>query len=213
MKLKRKDFSLRPVVKFLSDDLIKQIVSEAVHILCNLGVEINNNKILSVLSDHGAIVDGRKNRLIFTEEIIEGALKTAPHSFKLYDINGNETHNFSGYNVYYTPGSTALNILDYQTKKLCKPTTDDYINYVKVISQLEHIASQSTAFIPSDVNEKISDSYRYYPKKSQEWKWRLTTQDPDHRPLASPGLDRSLPPGFRIQFCFLWILLLGIHIL
>jgi hypothetical protein len=50
------------------------------------------------------------------------------------------------------------------------------------------------------VPKKISGSYRYYPKKAQEWKWRLTTQDPDHRPLASTGLDRSLPPGFWGQF-------------
>jgi hypothetical protein len=47
--------------------------------------------------------------------------------------------------------------------------------------------------------KKISVSYRSYPKKSQEWKWRLTTQDPDHWHLASAGLDRSLPPGFWAQ--------------
>ena len=42
------------------------------------------------------------------------------------------------------------------------PTTDDYIQYAKVVSQLSHIASQSTAFIPSDVHEQIQDSYRLY---------------------------------------------------
>jgi trimethylamine--corrinoid protein Co-methyltransferase len=40
--------------------------------------------------------------------------------------------------------------------------TRDYVEYAKIISQLEHIASQSTAFIPADVHEKVSDSYRLY---------------------------------------------------
>ncbi|MFC1558532.1 trimethylamine methyltransferase family protein [candidate division KSB1 bacterium] len=149
-------------MKFLSDELIKQIISEAVEIICKLGLEIHNKNVLTLISDHGAAIDKQESRVTFTEEMVENALKTAPESFRLYDVNENETHNFCGFNVYFTPGSAALNILDYKTKKIRKPFTDDYISYLKVISQLEHIASQSTAFIPSDVNEKISDSYRLF---------------------------------------------------
>ncbi len=153
---------MRPTIKFLTDELINQIISEAKQILCELGIEINNKGVLSLLSDNGAKVDMEKFHVKLTEEIIDNAIKTTPGSFKLYDINGNETHDFSGYNVYFTPGSAALHILDYQTKKIRKPTTKDYIDYVKVISQLKYIASQSTALIPYDVHEKISDSYRLF---------------------------------------------------
>ena len=52
--------------------------------------------------------------------------------------------------------------MDNQTKEIRNPATGDYIDYLKIISQLEHIASQSTALIPSDVHEKISDSYRLF---------------------------------------------------
>ncbi len=38
----------------------------------------------------------------------------------------------------------------------------DYIQYAKLVSRMEHIASQSTAMIPADVHEKISDSYRLF---------------------------------------------------
>ena len=153
---------MRPIVKFLNENLIKRIISEATGILCTLGVELHNEEVLSMLSDHGAKVDMDKLHVIFTEEIIEKALKTAPGSFKLYDVNGNETHNFSGYNVYFTPGSAALHILDHYTKQIRKPSTEDYIDYAKVVSRLEYIASQSTALIPADVHEKISDSYRLF---------------------------------------------------
>jgi len=153
---------MRPVVKFLDKNLIEQIISEAAGILCTLGVELHNKEVLSVLSDHGAKVDMDKFHVNFTEEIIEKALQTAPGSFKLYDVNGNETHDFSGNNVYFTPGSSALYILDYHTKQIRKPSTTDYINFTKVVSQMQYIASQSTSLIPADVHEQISDSYRLF---------------------------------------------------
>ena len=53
-------------------------------------------------------------------------------------------------------------ILDYKTKKIRKPTTGDYIKYTKLVNQLENITSQSTAMIPADVHENISDSYRLF---------------------------------------------------
>ena len=48
------------------------------------------------------------------------------------------------------------------TGEMRPPTTADYVRYVKLMSGLAHIASQSTAMIPADVHEKISDSYRLY---------------------------------------------------
>jgi len=153
---------MRPVVRFLSDELIERIVSEAREILRKLGVEIHNKNVLSMLQDYGAKVEMDRYHVLLTDEIMDKALETVPHSFKLYDVSENETHDFSGYNVYFTPGSAAINILDYETEKIHKPKTSDYVSYAKVISGLNNIASQSTALIPADVHEKISDSYRLY---------------------------------------------------
>ncbi|KPL23939.1 MAG: hypothetical protein AMJ75_04995 [Phycisphaerae bacterium SM1_79] len=151
---------MKPTVRFLDDSLISKIISEARSILCNLGAEINNEQVLSILSSHGAKIDRQKHRVFLTDKIIDEALKTVPTSFKLYDVLGNQTHHLCEDNVYFTPGSTALNILDYHTEQMRKPTTEDYISYAKIVSQLENIASQSTGLIPSDVPPEISDSYR-----------------------------------------------------
>jgi trimethylamine--corrinoid protein Co-methyltransferase len=153
---------VRPTIRFLTDELIREIVSEAIDILCTLGVEIHNKKVLGMLSDCGCRIDVEKHHAVLTHESIEKALKAAPESFGLYDVIGKQTHDFSGHNVYFTPGSTALNILDSQAGKMRRPVTADYVNFVKVTEQLEHIASASTALIPSDVPEKISDSYRLF---------------------------------------------------
>jgi len=153
---------MRPTISFLNDDLILKIINEAKEILCTLGMEIHNKSVLSLLSDSGAKTDMVKSHVVFTEDIINKALETVPDSFKLYDVNGNQTNDFSGYNIHFTPGSAALNILDPDSKQIRKPLTKDYIDYVKIISQLKNIASQSTALIPADVHEKISDSYRLF---------------------------------------------------
>lgn len=157
---------IRPTLKFLSHDLTQRIISEARDILCNLGIKIYHKQLVSLFSHHGAKVEKNQQNVRFTNDIIDKALKTVPSSFKLYDVIGKETHDFSGQNVYFTPASSALNILDidpgHGISQIRQPNTSDYVQYVKVVNQLTHIASQSTAFIPADVSEKISDSYRLY---------------------------------------------------
>ncbi|NHZ87330.1 MAG: hypothetical protein GWP19_15915 [Planctomycetia bacterium] len=153
---------MRPIINFLNKSLIEQIIAEAVTILTELGVEIQNKAVIDLLSSHGAKVDDSKSRVYITQDLIDKALKTAPSAFKLFDIYGKETNDFSGSKIHFTPGSTALHILDYETNRSRKPLTKDYIDFVKVVDQLNNIASQSTALIPSDVNEQISDSYRLF---------------------------------------------------
>ena len=153
---------MRPTVTFLDDDLIQQIVSEAIDLLCTLGVDLHNEKVLATLGDHGAAVDLAGQHVVFTKDIVEAALKSVPDGFKLFDVLGNQTNDLSGDNVHFTPGTAALQILDNASGEIRRPVTSDYVAYAKVISQLDHIASQSTAFIPSDVPEMMSDSYRLF---------------------------------------------------
>jgi trimethylamine--corrinoid protein Co-methyltransferase len=153
---------VRPTVRFLSDELIQKIVSEAQDIMCKLGIEIHNDKMLSMLADSGAKIEKNTNRAYFTPAMVDNARESAPRSFKLYDIYGNQAVDLSEFNVNFTPGSAAINILDGVTNKIRKPVTNDYIKYVKLMCKMNNIASQSTAMIPSDVHEKISDSYRLY---------------------------------------------------
>ncbi|UCG31589.1 MAG: trimethylamine methyltransferase family protein [Phycisphaerales bacterium] len=153
---------MRPVVRFLTDSLIEQIISEARTLLFRMGLEIHNDGILAMLSDHGARVDAENARVFINDDIIDKALEAAPSSFKLFGVTGEQTHDFAGHNVHFTPGSAAINILDARTEQIRKPTTADYVRYAKLVSRLDHLASQSTAMIPADVHERISDSYRLF---------------------------------------------------
>ncbi len=151
---------MRPKVRFLDDDLKIKIIDEARHLLCTLGVEIHNTRVLGLIGDHGAEVDLATQHVRLTDDLIDRALSTVPSGFKLYDVVGRQTHDLSGDNVYFTPSSAAINILDNGTMR--KPHTADYVKYAKALSGLDHIQAQSTAFIPADVAEEISDSYRLF---------------------------------------------------
>ncbi len=153
---------IRPTVRFLDDPLITRIVDEARGLLKTLGVTIHNPEALSLLGDHGARVDLSSRHAFLTDGILDAALETSPTSFGLFDSLGNPTHDFSGDNVHFTPGSAAITILDHETGLAREPATADYVRYAKLVGRLEHIAAQSTAFIPRDVPEAISDSYRLF---------------------------------------------------
>jgi len=153
---------MRPVVRFLDDALVAKIVAEARGVLAELGVEIHNAGIVDMLADHGARVDAARKRVFLNDDTIDRALRTAPRAVQLYDVFGRQTHDLSGHNVYFTPGSAAINILDSQTGTARQPTTADYVRYAKLVSRLDHIASQSTALVPADVPPNISDSIRLY---------------------------------------------------
>jgi len=153
---------MRPVVRFLDDKLIKKIISEARDILCELGVTIHNDNVLSLLSDHGVNVDKSKQHVLFNNDIIDRALKSTPNAVKLYDVLGNEAVDISGYNVHFTPGSSGVYTLDSGARESRRATAADYVKYAKVIGGLKFLNSQSTAMVPSDIHEKIADSYRLY---------------------------------------------------
>ncbi|MCP4217123.1 MAG: hypothetical protein GY765_20925 [bacterium] len=153
---------MRPKLRFLNDELIKQILSEAKDILYKVGITIFHPGMLSILADNGAVVDMETNHVRIPSNVIDKALKTVPSSFSLYDVMGNKTHDFYGYGSYFTPGSSSLKILDIDSGEMRLPVTADYIRYVKIANGLKHMASQSTAFVPSDMTEKCADSYRLY---------------------------------------------------
>jgi len=149
-------------MKLLGDELVRRIVGEARTVLGELGVEIHNPGVVSLLADHGARVDAAANRVFLTDGILDRALRTVPPGFRLYDALGKTPYDLSGDRVHFTPGSAAISVLDHDAHVTRPPTTDDYVRYAKLTSRLNYIDFQSTALVPSDVHQNISDSFRLF---------------------------------------------------
>lgn len=151
---------MRPRLKFLDEDLIERILDEALGLLATLGVEVQNENAVALLADHGAKVGG--GRVTLPESLVRDAVARAPSGFALYDVLGNQTHDLSGDNVHFTPGSSGITVLDHETGEMRTPVTDDFVRLAKLTGRLDYIDAQSTAFICRDVPEPIQDSYRLF---------------------------------------------------
>jgi trimethylamine--corrinoid protein Co-methyltransferase len=153
---------LIPKLQMLDDDLVRQIISEAIAILENPGIRIHNQEALDLLANANAKVDFNAQVAYIPENIIRQALQTAPKEFTLFDLNGNAAVHYYGDKIHFDPGSGGLTIIDSQTERPRSPKTDDYIKFTKLVETLPQIDAQSTAFVCSDVVPEIGDLYRLY---------------------------------------------------
>ncbi|RKY86883.1 hypothetical protein DRQ09_05430 [candidate division KSB1 bacterium] len=150
----------RPKLELLDENFEKLIISSAYYVLKKQGIYIENNEALQILESSGIKVDFKDSKAYFNENDIEKALSSVPKSINIYDREENLSLVLEKDNVYFNPGSAALNILDYPSKSIRKAETDDLINFSALTDRLEYIKAQSTGIISSDVPEEIADSYR-----------------------------------------------------
>ncbi len=151
-----------PKLHLLSEPVVLKIIDEARDVLQKVGVMVENEEALHLLSDHGLSVDRSKNTVRFSRDIIDTALKTVPKGIEVFDRAGKLSMNVGGQNVYFNPGSAALHLLDFHTNRSRKATTKDVRNFITLVDALPNFAAQSTGLIASDVPETISDRYRLY---------------------------------------------------
>ncbi len=153
---------VRPAVRFLADTLIERILEEARSVLREIGVEVPHPEVADLLLSAGAQMHPSSGRIRIGAALIDRSLATAPNAFTLHDRDGATRADLGGLRVHFTPGSAAINILDGATGRIRPPSTHDYIRYARLVERLPAFDYPSTAFIPSDVPEKISDAYRLY---------------------------------------------------
>lgn len=153
---------MRPHLKFLSDDVINQMINEGLALLMDPGVRVENAEALELLANAGADVDFESQVAQIPEEIVRTALETAPYEFYLHDLDGEPVVHYGADSVQFTPGSGALNLLDSETQEQRAPITDDLVQFVKLVETLPQLEAQSTAFVCSDVPKEIGDLYRLY---------------------------------------------------
>jgi len=153
---------MRPTLSVLSDDLIKKILDEAKRIMAETGMEIRGEGLRQRLMDHGLKTDD-KGRVLFSPDVVDAAIASAPESFTLHDRDGNPYTEIGGNNVHYTPGSSGLKIQDHRSGETRLSNSTDFIEYVRLCDGLNHVAYPSTAFSTNkDIESQVSDAWRLY---------------------------------------------------
>jgi trimethylamine--corrinoid protein Co-methyltransferase len=152
----------KKVLELLSQEEIERIHSASLTVLEATGVEIDNENVLRILSSAGAQVDFHTRMVYVPEELVEELLKKTPSQVKLCGFDDKYDILFAENNVYFNPGSTALYMLDRETKAMRRPTPTDFADFVRLTDALAYIHAQSTAMTVSDVPDQLVDRFRFY---------------------------------------------------
>ncbi len=153
---------MRPRLRFLSDELIERILDEAYKLLATKGVTLHHEALRGRLAEAGCEVDAESKCVRMPREVVESAVRTVPKGIELWNIAGESCCDLSGDNVHFTPGSTAIKMLDEETHRMRPVSTDDMLRCGKLVEQLDAIDYSATAVVPNDVPNAIGDSIRLY---------------------------------------------------
>ncbi len=149
-----------PKLKLLSQSSISDIHDSSLEVLEKAGVTVKNKPALKLLGDAGCSVDSIHVKI--PHGLVEEQLNKVQSKFKLYSRDGGQAYTVGGDNVIYNPGSAAIFFIDGETGMMRRAKSNDFRELVRLTDALEHIHAQSTAMVPADVPESISDLYRLY---------------------------------------------------
>jgi trimethylamine--corrinoid protein Co-methyltransferase len=153
---------IRPKLEFLSPETVQRALDEAYELLWEPGVRVHYDEALRLLADAGATVDTESRVAKIPRDIAEKAVKSAPSSFYLYNLEGEPTVHYGGDDIHYDPGSAAIEIADYARNESRVPHTADCEDYVRVAEMLPQIDAVATSIVCGDVPQSMADWYRLY---------------------------------------------------
>jgi len=152
---------VRPSLRILTREDIKVVHEAALKVLSEVGVVIPIKEVTEKMKELGADVSG--NIVKIPTDLVTWAIDVAPKKIELFNREGKLVAVLENNNVYFNPGSAATKILDYDMMSIRDALLKDLIEFAVIADQLENIAFQSTALVPSDVTIDIRDRIRLYP--------------------------------------------------
>lgn len=146
--------------RYLSEGDIESIHSASLDVLEKTGVLVKNQGAIKLLEGVGCTVDSNIVRI--PADLVEESLRKAPPSIELETRDRRSSIMVGGDSVIYNPGSAAIYFIDRESGEMRRAVSKDLVQLVRLVDALEHIRAQSTAIVPEDVPEGISDLYRLY---------------------------------------------------
>ena len=79
---------MRPQIKILDEELKEKVFVEAMEILDEIGIFVENEEAIELLQNEGVSVNLENRRTKISPDMVKKALKTAPSSVPLYNREG-----------------------------------------------------------------------------------------------------------------------------
>jgi trimethylamine--corrinoid protein Co-methyltransferase len=150
--------NVRPQLTLLSAEQIQQVHRYALQILSETGVKVDSPAVVKALErSGGARVDGRTVKL--ADELVEGAIKSAPASIQIFDRRGNPAFSLGDDRMRFGIGVTALYYQEPVNEELLPFTREHMRVLTRLGNKLTHYDVISTPGIVRDVPEQLGDLY------------------------------------------------------
>jgi trimethylamine---corrinoid protein Co-methyltransferase len=142
--------------RILSEDDCAAIVEAACKILESVGCEIRNEKAISLLKNHGCVVEG--NIVHIPEALTRQSIGSAPRQVLLYDREGNVAMKLdaSSQETFYGAGTSAVYRYDLETGERRPVVKHDIYDAIVIQDRLENIDLTCGLGYISDCDQKLA---------------------------------------------------------
>lgn len=149
-------------IELASEDAIEAIHRTSMRILSELGIRVMGDRVMDMFEIAGAIVDRAEKTIRIDENLVAGALKTAPSSFTLTSRNPSKRLTIGGRNVAFGLVAGPPNVHDCVNGR--RPgNLNDYENFIRLahhFNAIHIIGNQVTAPQELPANNRHLDTYR-----------------------------------------------------
>ncbi|MDO4541835.1 MAG: trimethylamine methyltransferase family protein [Bacillota bacterium] len=146
--------------KVLEEKDILAILEASYAVMTEVGMDIHNERALSILKEAGCKVDGVRVRI--DKEMVDKARETAPHTVNVYDRNGRLAMELGSRNCYFGPGPTCPNFFDPYTGQRRPAVKEDAAAAALVSDALENIDYAMSLCVIGDQTKILADVHEIH---------------------------------------------------
>jgi len=145
----------------LSEHELAQIHEAALDVLTRVGVQVESEPFLTILSDAGCKVE-KDGRVMISPQVVADALEKVPNRVVLHGRGEIPSLDLGGRRVHLGTGGAAVNILDLDSGEPRHPTLVDLGNIAWLVENLENIHFLLRPVVARDVPPEILDINKFY---------------------------------------------------
>jgi trimethylamine---corrinoid protein Co-methyltransferase len=121
-------------------DYLERFVDAAMRVLERVGVRVLSQSAAAVFCDHGAALDARNHIVRLPEQLVRGALASAPRTFVLGSRDGSCDLDLASGDTYMTADGCGTEVIDWRSGVRRASTKADLADITRLLDYLSSIA-------------------------------------------------------------------------
>jgi trimethylamine--corrinoid protein Co-methyltransferase len=122
------------------DAYLDRLIDAALQVLACTGVKVLSDKAVAVFREHGAEYDAESHVVRLPEELVRGALESAPRSFILRSRDGSCDLDLGSGATYMTADGCGTEVIDWRTGERRHSTKADLADATRMLDYVSSIA-------------------------------------------------------------------------